>query len=507
MFSISMGILLITIGVSCQNLELSNLNDNVILMIKTGKCKIQTGTIKIIHPINLTDLELTINTLTNIAYKITKNSPLKDIVKHKIKNIYSNFYQIRPQTNHRTKRWDAIGSTWKWIAGNPDAQDLRIINTTMNQLIDENNKQYTVNEQLGQRIQILTNAINKIAEEYHTNQIALNELDTITMILNVDVINKILLDIQDAILLSKTATTNSKILSLKEVNIIKEILLKQGIAVDLPDEALTYITPKIVTSKNTLLYILHVPQLEEQESDVIRIFALNINNSVVINHPIYLIKHEKELFTTIKPNDYIQQNIFIEKFQDDCILPLINGKQGNCITKTETHTRAKLIQENQLLITNAKNDELKSNCGPDDRTLKGNIIISFSNCTITFKGQQFTSGEIIEEPQFMQGALHNLPTNHRLEDSHDIGKIQNQTLLNRNKIQHVFLKQYNHEIWKWSLSGGLSLTTIMLISLIAFLIFSYRRSIDHKNKNSSAHYRKTCKLDGSKNKLNSEDPC
>lgn len=493
------------LGLNCQDLTLTNLNDDPILMIKTRRCKIQTGTIKIVHPINLTDLEFTIQTLTNIAYKkISENNSLKDIVRHKIKDVYSNFYQIRPQVNHRTKRWDAIGTTWKWIAGNPDAQDLRIINTTLNQLIDENNKQYTVNEQLGQRIQQLTNTINRIVENYHINQIALKELDVITLILNVDVINKILLDIQDAILLSKTATTNSKILSLKEVNAIKEILQNQGITVDLPDEALTYITPKMATSKDTLLYILHVPQLQGKESDIIRIFALNNNNTVIGNHPTYLIKNGKELFTTIKPEDYVQRSTFIEKFQDNCICPLINGRQGHCITKTETHTEAKLIKENQLLITNAKNNDLKSNCGPDDRPLKGNLIVSFSNCTITFIGKQFTSTEIFEEPKFMQGALHQLIMNHQLQDSHDIGKIDNRTLLNRKQIQHVHLKQYDHDIWKWSLFGGLSITTTMLLFLIAFLILSYRRSVDHRT--SRAHRNKSCKSDRSKTELNPGNP-
>lgn len=500
---IRIGIILTTIGTFCQDLGITNLNDNPILMIKTGRCKIQTGNTKIVHPINLTDLELTIQTLTNIAYtKVSENNALKDIVKHKIRDVYSNFYQIRPQVNRRTKRWDALGSTWKWIAGNPDAQDLRIINTTLNQLIDENNIQYTVNEQLGQRIQQLTNTINNIAENYHINQIALKELDTITLILNVDVINKILLDIQDAVLLSKTATTNSKILSLKEVNIIKEILQNQGVTVDLPDEALTYITPKIAANKDTLLYILHVPQLQERESDIIRIFSLNNNNSAIKDHPSYIIKHGKEIFTTIKPEDYVQRSFFIQKFEDECIYPLINGKQSHCITRTETHTEVKLIGNNQLLITNAKNDELKSNCGPDNRPLKGNLLISFSNCTITILGRQFTSNEIIEEPQFIHNALHNVLINHQLLENHDIGKIDNRTLLNRSQIQHVYLKQYSNEIWRWSLFGGLSVTTTMLITLIAFLILSYRRSIDHRS--SRTHQRK---INTSKSSLNPENPC
>lgn len=68
-------------------------------MQKIGPCKIQTGNIRIIHPINLTDLEITINQLTNIVYQKEKNNhALNQIGKHKIRELYSNFLQIKPIT-------------------------------------------------------------------------------------------------------------------------------------------------------------------------------------------------------------------------------------------------------------------------------------------------------------------------------------------------------------------------------------------------------------------------
>jgi hypothetical protein len=46
-----------------QNLEIHNLNKNLIATIETSKCKIKIGDIKIIHPINLTRIESTIEQL------------------------------------------------------------------------------------------------------------------------------------------------------------------------------------------------------------------------------------------------------------------------------------------------------------------------------------------------------------------------------------------------------------------------------------------------------------
>ena len=75
--------------INSQVLEISNLNNQPILTLRTGSCKIQTGNINIIHPINITEIKITVDLLSTIAYK-NSNNFLTHIVKHKIKELYSN---------------------------------------------------------------------------------------------------------------------------------------------------------------------------------------------------------------------------------------------------------------------------------------------------------------------------------------------------------------------------------------------------------------------------------
>uniref|UniRef100_A0A1W7R678 Retrovirus-related env polyprotein from transposon gypsy n=1 Tax=Aedes albopictus TaxID=7160 RepID=A0A1W7R678_AEDAL len=478
MLATLVGIIVLASTMMCQELSIRNLHQDSILMQQLGPCKIQIGNIRIIHPINLTDLELTINQLTNLVYnRNNNNNVLTEISKHKIRELYTNLLQIKPRTHYRRKRWDVIGTTWKWIAGSPDAQDLRIINGTLNELINENNNQYKVNEQISQRIGELTKVINQIVERTQSNQILLNDIDIITTILNIDIINRILTGIQEAILFSKAHITNSKVLSMKEINIIKTMLNNQGVQVDLPDEALNFVTPKIATSKDTLLYIIHVPQLETDESMIIRIFPLTINNSIIEDYPTFVIKHGKQLWTTSKPEDYVQLSTFIRKYEDLCILPLIRGTTTHCNTKVDNETTMQLITNNKLLITNAHNNELSSDCGPDNRKLSGNFIVSFSNCTINFMQKKFTSTEIIDESDTIQGALHNLIVNNHPSFKNDIATINNITLLNRNQLAKVFLQQQSIDIWKWSLLGGMSLSTTLVVIAFIIITFHLRESI------------------------------
>ena len=124
-------------------LQIHNLHENPILLMKTKYCKIQTGVSKIIHPINLTSIQDSIESLVSIGYNsLAKDNPLGNIIWYKTKKLYSSFHQIKPQHHHRERRWDTLGSAWKWIVSSPDADDLRIINSTLSNLIDENYRQY-----------------------------------------------------------------------------------------------------------------------------------------------------------------------------------------------------------------------------------------------------------------------------------------------------------------------------------------------------------------------------
>lgn len=458
-----------------QELHILNLNDQPILVLNSHSCKIQVGDFRIIHEINITDLDATINLLTNIVYSKINNS-LSNIVKHKIKNLYSNFNQIKPQQFRHRRSFNIIGSTWKWIGGSPDAEDLHIINNTMNDLIESNNVQYKVNQQLGLRIKNLTHEMRRLIENKQTNELILNEIDTLTTIINIDAINKILEEIQEAISLSKASITSTKILSFREVTMIKTILEDQGVKIGLPDEAITYVTPKIAVNKETLLYILRIPELQKEESKVIQLFPLNNNNTTIKSCPPYLVKHKDTLYSTTQPNLYVQSSSFITKFSDDCIHPIIMGSSSHCITQPDYSTSADFIADDLLLINNAKGHIMSSNCGPDNRTMHGNLLITFSNCSIKFMNQTFTSKETTMKTSLFHGATYNIKLNHLLEEN-DLASLDNRSLMNRKHIQHVYLEQSRNKIWNWSLLGGITFSTIITLTIVLFAILYFSQII------------------------------
>ena len=153
----------------------------------------------------------------------------------------------------------------------PDAIDLRLINYTMNDLIDQNNAQMKINMQLNGRIAHLTETTKKIVENLHSNNIIFNEIEAIMTIINIDSINHLLDNIQDAITLSKSSLVSNKILSLRELNTLRTFIQDQGVEMDFPDKALQFVIPKVALKDNILIYMLNVPQLENKTSDIMRI--------------------------------------------------------------------------------------------------------------------------------------------------------------------------------------------------------------------------------------------
>lgn len=163
-----------------------------------------------------------------------------------------------------------------------------------------------------------------------SNKIVLHEIKSITTILNIDNINHSLDSIQDAVTLSKTSLVSNKILSLREINAIRTLPQDQGVTVDFPDEALQFVIPKLAMRDGMLLYILNVPQLENNTSPIIRIYPLATNNRILHQHPTFTVKRNSNLFTTIKPEDFVQMSAYLNELHDECLASLINGKQATC---------------------------------------------------------------------------------------------------------------------------------------------------------------------------------
>ena len=120
---------------------------------------------------------------------------------------------------------------------------------------------------------------------------------------------------------------------------------------------------------------------------------------------------------------------------------------------------------------------MTSNCGPENRTLTGNILITFYNCSIKIANETFTATEVIGQMKDLQGAFHNLRINWNIKEQHNLSTLTNHTLINRKQLDNVKLKQYSHQIWIFSLLGGLSTTTVITITIMIFICLRRKKVV------------------------------
>lgn len=482
MKTLTLLVLLLTI-VQCQepvtqHLEIRNLHSDPVLLIRKGDCRIQTSYIKFVHPINISKIEENVLLIGKISRQINDHLEISKLVVEKSRTLINNLRQIKPFTSKRVRRWDTLGTTWKWLAGTPDADDLRMLNATSNELINQNNQQIVINQMVNQRIQDMSKTVNQLIDQHMDNKILLDQYDAISLLLYMDSINSILVEIQDTILRAKIKLPNNKLLTLHEILWIESTLNQQGIKTEFPEQALNYVTPKIATKDNSLLYILQIPQLQKTSSQMFQILPLIVNDTILVDAPLHAIKSGYNWFKTNYPQDFVQPITELQVLNDECIHRILSGVTSKCNVVEEHNTFVSMVADNKVLINNAHNVYLSSDCGPQNRSLTGNFLVTFYNCTIYVNEKPFTSIEIVSnEAQVVQGAFHNLLVNRTVLELQNIRAIANLTLVNRKRMETLKLKQYSQQHWILSIFGGLTVSTIVIIGITVYICLRRRKIV------------------------------
>lgn len=237
------------------SIEIHDLNNNPIAIVPLGKAKLKIGHIRIIQPINYAQFIETIDNFDILIKKKAYNTQLYKLLKTKYNMLYQTYLKISP-TRNRSKRWNTIGTIWKWIAGTPDADDLRIINNTMNSLIEENNQQVYINQAADARLQHISNITNELMElNFKTEQQHLVNINLLTILLNVDIIQHQIEVLEDAILLAKHSIPSSHILSIKDYLNMKIFLQKHSIIVTSFEDLLSKSIAQVTMNSTHIIYI------------------------------------------------------------------------------------------------------------------------------------------------------------------------------------------------------------------------------------------------------------
>ncbi|XP_058826825.1 uncharacterized protein LOC131686848 [Topomyia yanbarensis] len=272
-------------------LDLRDVGRQPVMIFDQGEARIKLDHTYYIHHFNLTTIRMQVKSLRDQFENFSRNQ-FSDLIIEKFNEIDFALKSIDPIRRH--KRWDSLGTVWKFIAGSPDANDLRIINSTINNLIMNNNEQIRINREINLQLKEAMFETKKAINLFNTRSA---ETYSTKILFHLNYLSKKLNQIIDTILLAKLGIVNEKILSQREIDILINDLARENITVHTALEAMNYATTSVATNSLEIALIIKMPKLDPRIFNKIRLYPIiHKNKQIHIDHRFYL-THKDEIYS------------------------------------------------------------------------------------------------------------------------------------------------------------------------------------------------------------------
>ena len=420
---------------------------NGFTLIQTGEVALIENYSKILHIFNT---EKYSEYVKKLKFKI---EPLKnEYLNHQITHIENQLYSIIPRHRQIRGLVNVLGTGLKWISGVMDDNDrieietkLNIITENNKNIIEQVNKQVTINEHFENQLTKLANLGNLQTLSIIQNKQLINE--TLTQIkkfelqYELDHIEKIIEQVRELLLASKLRTLNRDILTDQEINDF-------NITID----KLENIELDVALHDKNIIFVIRIPNMETETYKEIVIQPIPNKNKkqIVLDNKNYIVKQNTFYEKTNKKSD-------LKKIQDNCIQNIFNQNQMICNYEINTLTEVIEIGINVIVVING-NFDVNHTCNKFPLTLNGNYLIYIENCQIYL--DKWYNKKNYQDTIIVPNPIRNITTNESitLEELH-YKHIENIKIIKElkyhEKIQYV------------------SITTVIIIIIIVLCIYTY----------------------------------
>ncbi|XP_055630619.1 uncharacterized protein LOC129771218 [Toxorhynchites rutilus septentrionalis] len=462
-------------------IHLQNLGRQPILIFHQGEGRLRLDYKYYIHHFNLTIIRTQIKGLRDQFDNFSKNQ-FTDLIVEKFNEIDFALKSIDPIRRH--KRWDSLGTIWKFLAGSPDANDLKIINSSINNLIINNNEQVKINREVNLQLKEAIFQTKKAIQLFNVRSI---EMYCTKLLFHLNFLSEKLNQIINTIMLAKLGLVNEQILSQREIDILITDLARENITVHTAVEATNYATTSVASNNLEIALIIKMPKLDPRIFNKIRLYPIIHNNKKVHTlHQLYL-THDDEIYRigSIEPTIFATYEIQLDN--TSCIPKLLKGEPATCnYTSNPIEEEVLYLDERHILINTMKNFTSSSNCGITQRNLSGSFVIFFSNCQLYVNNVLYTSrvqtlpGNPVQlhldgvEIKMQQEIL-NISVEH-------LHKLQLET---RKELELLRLNNTSLHFPHWSIFGGMAISPFIIGSLPFLCFLIYRNRTIQVNLNNS----------------------
>ncbi len=458
---------LLVVASASAKLEIINRNSEKIVKIQLGRAKLSNGFFNIIHNTNLLDLKTLTTRLEATSEKLLQDHLVtKEIIKRRCNEITKSLLLLAPTTRQRRAiAW--IGSAWKWVAGNPDQHDFEVMESHVNDIIDNNNKQVKINNEF-------QNKINTLTAKYLDWQSGKSTEDDMKLYL-VEELNQIQRTIDNifaTIHLAKTNVVNQALLDEETIRQVKIWADTNDLTSLAQAQTLDFAKISVAITKDKLISIMSFPTLEKGNYEYSIIKAVTHGKLTINLKTNRIVTNETHTFAAqnpcIKVNGIFvcQENNLTDLEGDECVPNILKQANATC-DFFNTHTSNEITEiEDGILLLNNYNGTITSSCA-EPTMIKGTFIIKISNCTIQLGNRIYHNQDkvvaLVEDSKFHRspalGKIDNKLSLEYLEDLH----INNTKQIRRLESANI-----------WLPSTHISLSSICIIAAVIAIIWTTR---------------------------------
>lgn len=459
------------------------------LLFQKGDGRVIAGYNRLLHIIDFSQFEFSLIIIENaIGQLINNSSDFSTIIQIKLRDIKHILNTLH--INSRNKRSiNILGSAIKFVTGNLDAEDLKLINSNLdemrkseNLLIDQNNRQIKLNSKFENRLNLINDQIknqqNILRKIANSDNFVITENQKIFIIFQLDSFLDTLKSIEYSIMLAKINIISKLILTQREIETIAQEITSQGLEIHDLGDASNYLSTTVFYRGSTLIISVNIPRLLTTPYKKIIIEPLPMfNRTAKIAHHTVFINPQEILAITSQCRENNQFTLcerkqLVDISNDPCEAPLLREEHGNChITEKPMATEIREITPGTLLVITVHQDvPINSTCGIKPGTLTGIHLVTFHNCSLFVNNELYENFEIqFQHPTILP--LQPIKIKPLQIDRHvNISELQESNIRNRLYLEKAHFK---HQLG----FATLSIAIILIAVLLGFIAIKYRQFI------------------------------
>ncbi len=460
-------IILTLITTSSSDVQVLDYSKSQLVTIDNGQAKIQNGTFRFIHLIDLEKYEQFLtDTYEEMINQIPNNHLLYPILKHETIQTFEILNALKPSKSIRRKKSiNILGTAWKYIAGSPDHEDLEIITNNLENLNKNNNKQVVINKLFEKRINNITHIMNKMINTIRKDEDNITEI-IINLQNRIRLIKEELINIRYAIQWAKENIINSVILSKEELELSINKLKEDEIPFKSAEEALELSKVNVLNNEMKILYMVKIPLTIKEPFKKIIIRPVKREDNTVIKieykeilkgkNSILGIKNECEKYNNMS---ICKEFNLVDLNKDLCIARIIYSLNSTCSTTNGHHVPTLEEVKQGVILLNRFDGRLVAD--EISQPINGTHVIIFNNSTIKINDQQFSNIEA--------GTIETIPTILQpipLEKDHiellSLEALKDLHIKNADEISYIKNATFS--------LGGLTMTAIPIIIIIIYIL-------------------------------------